>query len=623
MVFIEGFTVLDEAEADEKNAEDKFHQFGANIQGQLDKFNDGPLVGVQYMVEVWKSYESKQTLYYLCSICAMKLTSTTLTPHLKSIPHKIKFTEIHCPELHEKFKTKTLKWKASEVKELTGGLFKVIKTANPTKMAVCTEDDKKEAMEAFHALKKGILDKMNTTTNSSENKSSNEQENKRSKSPGSLKGSWGSYLSSDPKSRDSKSKSSASLTKRSRSPSRSHQRTRSPPSKVSKNLNSEKDAKTITESEGRRSTRDKFASERTNFESQITLEPKPIKENLNDYQRERDSSPKQRRVGSQSRRRSDSPRRRSRSPGSRRGISPLGGRRRPPPGQRRVSPARRRPSPFGRMNSPSSRRFPTPERRGSPARRGLSPSDRRRNSPFNRRSTSPYLTKSECSEEIMVPQNADNFVGMMVGHRGSNISSMERISNCKISICGRGYHHSIMKCDGNKPLHVHIISDSRENVKIGVEKVLEAIDKATSKVSISSKTKASRLPLVEGDSEKIVQFPYDKYPHINFIELIKGDSGSNIIDIQRKTQTTLFVRGKPNSVSNPAYIMIKSHKIKDSVIAYDMINEQIEKIIKMEGSRPRRSNENNSQFSSNSEKKHPFSMTDSKNRSRNGQSIPT
>ena len=44
----------------------------------------------------------------------------------------------------------------------------------------------------------------------------------------------------------------------------------------------------------------------------------------------------------------------------------------------------------------------------------------------------------------MVPQNVDNFVGTMVGHRGCNITSIERTTSCKISICGRGYHHSIM-----------------------------------------------------------------------------------------------------------------------------------------------------------------------------------
>ena len=116
---------------------------------------------------------------------------------------------------------------------------------------------------------------MNTTTDTSEDKCSNNEEKKRSKSPASLKGSRGSSLSSDHRSRDSKSQSSVSLTKRSRSPtSRSSQRTKSPPSKVSK---IQGDTKSIPESDGRRSTRDKFASERTNFESQITLEPKPIK----------------------------------------------------------------------------------------------------------------------------------------------------------------------------------------------------------------------------------------------------------------------------------------------------------------------------------------------------------
>ena len=82
--------------------------------------------------------------------------------------------------------------------------------------------------------------------------------------------------------------------------------------------------------------------------------------------------------------------------------------------------------------------------------------------------------------------------------------------------------------------------------------MLEAIDRATNKISLNSKAKPTKigLPAVEGDSEKIIQLPYDKYPQINFIELLKGDSGSNIIDVQSKTKTTIFFRGKANSVSS-------------------------------------------------------------------------
>ena len=44
----------------------------------------------------------------------------------------------------------------------------------------------------------------------------------------------------------------------------------------------------------------------------------------------------------------------------------------------------------------------------------------------------------------MVPENADNFVGMILGHKGCNIKSIERTSCCKISICGKSHPHSIM-----------------------------------------------------------------------------------------------------------------------------------------------------------------------------------
>ena len=49
------------------------------------------------------------------------------------------------------------------------------------------------------------------------------------------------------------------------------------------------------------------------------------------------------------------------------------------------------------------------------------------------------------------------------------------------------------------------------------------MDRATNRIS-SSKSKPLKIPAVEGDIEKTIQFPSDYNPYVNFTELMKPNS---------------------------------------------------------------------------------------------------
>ena len=54
--------------------------------------------GLQYVIEVINDRTENEAdkIYYICALCSMKLTTTTLLPHIKSVPHRLNFTVSSC-----------------------------------------------------------------------------------------------------------------------------------------------------------------------------------------------------------------------------------------------------------------------------------------------------------------------------------------------------------------------------------------------------------------------------------------------------------------------------------------------------------------------------------------------
>ncbi|CAL4157421.1 unnamed protein product [Meganyctiphanes norvegica] len=120
-----------------------FYEKTPLVQPTIDKHQELPLVGIQYVLEVLPSPNATlEKCYYICAICSKKMTQTTLIAHIKSVPHRLKFSESHCKDIFARFGTIDLKtWTAPLVKEFTQALSKVESNTSQRRLAVALERD--------------------------------------------------------------------------------------------------------------------------------------------------------------------------------------------------------------------------------------------------------------------------------------------------------------------------------------------------------------------------------------------------------------------------------------------------------------------------------------------------
>ncbi|XP_071524421.1 uncharacterized protein [Panulirus ornatus] len=121
----------------------KYYQKMPLAQAVVDDCQDIPLVGLQYVLEVRQDVDvTIDGCYYICAICCKKMNAHTLIAHIKSVPHRLKFSEIHCRDIYEKYGTYSLKqWTAVLVKEFTMALAEVEAKMGRHKLAVAFEKD--------------------------------------------------------------------------------------------------------------------------------------------------------------------------------------------------------------------------------------------------------------------------------------------------------------------------------------------------------------------------------------------------------------------------------------------------------------------------------------------------
>ncbi|KAK7066906.1 hypothetical protein SK128_004467 [Halocaridina rubra] len=128
-----------------------YYQKTTLAKSLIDQCKDIPLVGLQYVLEVRQN--ARTTLddaYYICALCSKKMNAHTLLAHIKSVPHRLKFAEIHCREVFSKFGCITLKqWTAGLVKEFTDALTDVERKLGRHKLAVAYERDISAALASL------------------------------------------------------------------------------------------------------------------------------------------------------------------------------------------------------------------------------------------------------------------------------------------------------------------------------------------------------------------------------------------------------------------------------------------------------------------------------------------
>jgi len=131
----------------------KYYKDTPLIQEALDRINV-PLVGVQYVLEVQGAGASidVDSCYYVCALCEKRMSSKTIAPHIKSVPHRLKFIEFHCPTLHRVYgRIPTRDWTNSLVKEFSAEIEKAAASLGRFQVAVCIEPCMNRALELLKA----------------------------------------------------------------------------------------------------------------------------------------------------------------------------------------------------------------------------------------------------------------------------------------------------------------------------------------------------------------------------------------------------------------------------------------------------------------------------------------
>nr|XP_045605632.1 uncharacterized protein LOC123762906 isoform X2 [Procambarus clarkii] len=129
----------------------KYYQKTPLAQTLVDKCKDIPLVGLQYVLEVRQDVDmTLDGCYYICVLCSKKMNTHTLIPHIKSVHHKLRFSEIHCVDIYAKYGSYVIKeWTAARVKEFTVALAEVEAKLGRHKLAVAFEKDLSSVLAAL------------------------------------------------------------------------------------------------------------------------------------------------------------------------------------------------------------------------------------------------------------------------------------------------------------------------------------------------------------------------------------------------------------------------------------------------------------------------------------------
>lgn len=217
------------------------------------------------------------------------------------------------------------------------------------------------------------------------------------------------------------------------------------------------------------------------------------------------------------------------------------------------------------------------------------------------------LTKIK--KKIYIPQNSGvNYVGLIIGPKGTYQKRLEQQSGCKILVRGKGTQKegALPQPDDNEPQHILLIGDTDDNIKRAthlVEKILYADETTRNKIK-EEQIKASqqiRTDLLFKDNnlqgiasqnankpliEKYLLTPYgppDKNARIlpvpnDCVGLIIGKKGETIRRLNRESgcKIQIAIDNVPNSTARNVFIEGTQEKYEVAKrLIEDIISEQI------------------------------------------------
>ena len=169
----------------------------------------------------------------------------------------------------------------------------------------------------------------------------------------------------------------------------------------------------------------------------------------------------------------------------------------------------------------------------------------------------------ELSEKIIVPVNKYpnyNFVGKILGPKGSTLKAIQASSKTKIYILGRGStrdkekEEECIESDDPKyehlkePLHILIRSEaSKGQAHAQLAAALAEVKKYMMPENDKTRYGMGHLPPYEEEIVKMsekVMLPIKEYPQYNFVGKLLGPKGNTLKSMQSSTQTKIMILGR-------------------------------------------------------------------------------
>ena len=203
-------------------------------------------------------------------------------------------------------------------------------------------------------------------------------------------------------------------------------------------------------------------------------------------------------------------------------------------------------------------------------------------------------------KKIYIPKKTGiNYVGLLIGPKGTYQKRLQQQSGCKILVRGKGTQKEGMppQPDDNEEKHVLIIGDTEENIQRAVhlvEKILFADEatrtkikeeqiKASQEIRTELLLKDTSLPLSSGPPlEEYLMTPYGppdksaRYLQVpdDCVGLIIGKNGDTIRRLNRESACKIQIAVKPIPNTKMRYVFIEGPEDK-----YELAKKLIEAII--------------------------------------------
>ena len=223
--------------------------------------------------------------------------------------------------------------------------------------------------------------------------------------------------------------------------------------------------------------------------------------------------------------------------------------------------------------------------------------------PINILTPTPNIINNDSmkiKKKIYIPKKTGiNYVGLLIGPKGTYQKRLQQQSGCKILVRGKGTQKEGMppQPDDNEEKHVLIIGDTEENIQRAVhlvEKILFADEatrtkikeeqiKASQEIRTELLLKDTSLPLSSGPPlEEYLMTPYGppdksaRYLQVpdDCVGLIIGKNGDTIRRLNRESACKIQIAVKPIPNTKMRYVFIEGPEDK-----YELAKKLIEAII--------------------------------------------